>query len=157
MSDDIDVIKKKIKEAEGKTEPEKGVKNPLLSREKTKRKRKTAKPEEFHIEGYVLLMVSDTVFPFAFSFINNMLDSRVKISSSALQLNEKDFSKLEPLADQAAEFLTVHINPVVGFAIVSTFMYSNNLMIARMSAEAKLPKEEKADKPKRKKKLFNFN
>ena len=100
--------------------------------ERKKRKtRKTSKPDQFRIEGYILLMVSDTIFPNVFMFINNYFDKKNKIKASDMMLTEHQEKKLEPLADQAADFIAIHINPVAGFALVSCFMYTNNFMMLK--------------------------
>ena len=116
------------KSAEPKIEKDK----PFIETTKRKKKKGESSPDSFRIEGYILLLVTDTVFPFAFAFLNNMLDKKIKIDATELQLSEQDFNKLEPLADQAADYMAVNLNPVAGFLLVSTFMYGNNVMIARM-------------------------
>ena len=82
------------------------------------------------------MLVADTVFPFAFAGINNLLDKRHKIQAHKLALNDKDFAKLEPLADQAADYMAINLNPIAGFLLISTFMYGNNLLTLRMQIEA---------------------
>ena len=109
---------------------------PLFETTRKKKKRGESSPDSFRIEGYVLLLITDTVFPFAFAFVNNWIDKRIKITASELQLSEKDFDKLEPLADQATDYMSVGLNPLVGFALVSTFMYSNNLLLIRAEKES---------------------
>jgi hypothetical protein len=132
--DSFDELFEKIKTAEGKTGTG-SVKAPLVSKEAKKRKRNASSPDSFYIEGYILLMAVDTIFPFTFAWLNNIMSKQVKVSPTQLVLTEKDFTKLEPLANQAAEYLTFHINPVLGFALVSSFMYGNKLLIARMEIE----------------------
>jgi hypothetical protein len=111
--------------------------------EKTRRKKKKGEsdPDSFRIEGYVLLLIVDTVFPFSFAFLNNMLDKRLKVQANDLQLNDKDFSKLEPLADQAADYMAINLNPIAGFLMISTFMYGNNLLNVRFAMEANVEKK----------------
>jgi hypothetical protein len=84
-------------------------------------------------------MIIDTVFPFSISWLNNMFDKRVKVPATALMLNEKQRQELEPLADQAADYLAIHINPVAGFLLVTSFLYGNNLLQARIEIAATLP------------------
>ena len=128
---DFDELLGKIKDAEAppKAEP---IKKPLIEKTKKKRKRGESSSDSFRIEGYVLLLITDTVFPFTFAFINNLLDKKIKIDATDLQLAEKDFNKLEPLADQAADYMSINLNPIAGFLLISTFMYANNLIIVRM-------------------------
>lgn len=109
------------------------VEKPLIEKTKRKRKKGESSPDSFRIEGYVLLLVTDTIFPFGLAFLNNILDKKIKVDATDLQLNEKDFNKLEPIADQAADFMAVNLNPIAGFFLVATFMYSNNLIALRMS------------------------
>jgi hypothetical protein len=138
-TDELNELFKKVEQAEGKTKTEGGIKTPLFTTERKKRKRGESSPDSFRIEGYILLMVIDTVFPFSLSWLNNMFDKRVKVPATALMLNEKQQKELEPLADQAADFLAIHINPVAGFLLVTTFLYSSNLIQARMNIESTLP------------------
>ena len=77
-------------------------------------------------------MIVDTVFPFALSGINNLLDKRIKIQPQQLSLNDKDFEKLEPLADQAADYMNINLNPIAGFMPMAVFIYGNNLLNVRM-------------------------
>jgi hypothetical protein len=58
-----------------------------------------------------------------------------KLMASDLQLSEKDFNKLEPLADQAADYMSVNLNPIAGFFLVSAFMYTNNMIVIKMTVE----------------------
>jgi len=108
---------------------------PLFEQTKRKIKKGGSSPDSFRIEGYVLLLVTDTIFPFTLAFLNNLLDKKTKVKATDLQLNETDFKKLEPLADQAADYMSVNLNPIAGFLLVSTFMYSNNLLATRMQIE----------------------
>jgi hypothetical protein len=112
--------------------PKEKVDKPLIEKTKRKRKKGESSPDSFRMEGYVLLLLVDTVFPFALAWINNMLDKKVKVDSSDLILSEKDFAKLEPLADQAADYMAVNLNPIAGFFIVASFMYGNNLLTLRL-------------------------
>jgi hypothetical protein len=110
---------------------------PLFEKTRRKKKKGESSPDSFRVEGYVLLLVTDTIFPFAFAFINNALDKRVKVQADELQLADKDFAKLEPLADQAADYMSINLNPIAGFFLVAAFMYSNNLIMIRTSKEPK--------------------
>jgi hypothetical protein len=122
----------------GATPPEpKATKDkPLIEKTRKRAKKGESSPESFRIEGYVLLLITDTVFPFTFSFINNLMDKKIKVDAQDLQLTQKDFDKLEPLADQAANYMSINLNPIAGFLLVSTFMYSNNLIMIRTHKEA---------------------
>ena len=121
----------KIEAADIPVEKE-AVEKPLVEKTKRRRKKGESSAESFRVEGYVLLLVTDTIFPFSFAFLNNLLDKKVKVNASDLQLTEKDFNKIEPLADQAADFMAVNLNPIAGFFLIASFMYANNLLALRM-------------------------
>lgn len=110
---------------------------PLFESSKDKKKKGASDPNSFRVEGYILMLVVDTLFPFAFSTLNNMLDKRLKIKAHQLSLSEQDFAKLSPLADQAADYLAVNLSPVAGFFMVATFMYGSNLLNVRMQLDTK--------------------
>lgn len=97
--------------------------------DKTKRKpsRKRSKKNESEIEGYILLTVMDMLIPSGFILVNNMFTKK-KIKFGSLSLSEKQFQKLEPLADRAAESLQINSNPLTTFFIVGTVMYAGNFM-----------------------------
>lgn len=129
--DAFDELQEKIKSAETPKEKKK-VSKPLVEKTRKKKRKGESSPDSFRIEGYILLLITDTVFPFAFAGINNLLDRKIKIQSYQLQLNDKDFEKLEPLADQAADYMNINLNPIAGFILMTTFMYGNNLLNLRM-------------------------
>lgn len=134
QADQFDELLGKI---EGATAPpsQKKQRKPIIENTRKKAKKGQSSPDSFRVEGYILMLLVDTVFPFAFATINNMLDKRIKLQSHTLQLDEKDFKKLEPLADQAADYMAVNLNPIAGFFLVATFMYGNNVINVRMSLE----------------------
>ena len=133
-SADFDELMGKIGAASA-PEPKASKDKPLIEKTKRRRKKGESSPDSFMLEGYVLLLITDTIFPFTFAFINNMLDKKIKVDATDLQLTQKDFDKLEPLADQAANYMSINLNPIAGFLLVSTFMYSNNLIIVRNQKE----------------------
>jgi hypothetical protein len=127
-----------IKKIGGATVPPKKekVEKPFAERKTRKSKKGASDPEATRIEGFILLIAVDTLFPFALAFLNNMLDKKGKrIEPKDLQLDQKSFDKLEPLADQAADYLSFNINPVAGFFIASSLMYANNLIQIKMVKE----------------------
>jgi hypothetical protein len=136
-TDSFEELSARIKAAEAPKEKKIIPDDPLVTRTRRKKRKGQSDPDSFRIEGYILMLVTDTVFPFTFAFINNMLDKRHKIEAHRLSLDDKDFAKLEPLADQAADYMNVNLNPIAGFLLVSTFMYGNNLMNVRMQMTAK--------------------
>jgi hypothetical protein len=131
-TDDFDELLGKVKSASTGV-PKDETKQPLITKEKRKRKKGESSPDSFRIEGYILLLATDTAFPTILAFINNLVDKKHrKITADELRLAEKDFNKLEPLADQAADYMTVHLNPIAGFFIIATFMYANNIIAVKM-------------------------
>lgn len=141
--EDFEALQQRIASASA-PEPQKKQRRPGVEKTTRKKKKGQSDPDSFRIEGYILLLITDTVFPFAFAALNNMLDKRIKISAVDLQLDEKQMSKLEPLADQAADYMAINLNPIAGFFLMSTFMYGNNLLTLRMSFEVSMkPENEK--------------
>lgn len=141
--EDFEALQQRIASASA-PEPQKKTRRPGVEKTTRKKKKGQSDPDSFRIEGYILLLMTDTVFPFAFAALNNMLDKRIKISAVDLQLDEKQMSKLEPLADQAADYMAINLNPIAGFFLMSTFMYGNNLLTLRMSFEVSMkPENEK--------------
>lgn len=132
--DDFATLQQRI-EAASAPETAKPKRRPGVEKTTRKKKKGQSDPDSFRIEGYILLLITDTVFPFAFSSLNNILDKKLRIAASDLQLDEKQMSKLEPLADQAADYMAINLNPIAGFFLMSTFMYGNNLLNLRMSLE----------------------
>ena len=134
-TDEFDELLGKISGAEAGTPKEKVVK-PIITKEKRKRKKGESSADSFRIEGYILLLATDTLFPTLLAWINNFVDKKhKKLMASDLQLSQKDFDKLEPLADQAADYMSVNLNPIAGFFLVSAFMYTNNMIVIKMSNE----------------------
>ena len=134
-TDEFDELLGKISGAEAGTPKEKVVK-PIITKEKRKRKKGESSADSFRIEGYILLLATDTLFPTLLAWVNNMVDKKhKKLMASDLQLSEKDFNKLEPLADQAADYMSVNLNPIAGFFLVSAFMYTNNMIVIKMTVE----------------------
>ncbi|NMC99099.1 MAG: hypothetical protein GYA62_05200 [Bacteroidales bacterium] len=130
--DAFDELLGKIETAEAPAGETKKVK-PLIESTRSKTKRGKSSPDSTRIEGYVLLLIVDTVFPASFAMLNNMLDKRIKVRAEELALKEKDFKALEPLADQAADYMAINLNPVAGFFLIATFMYGSNLINVRMN------------------------
>jgi hypothetical protein len=122
---------KKIHDAQS-PEEKKPIDRPLIEGKKTRRKKGESSPDSFRFQGYLLLLIVDTIFPFALSFINNLFDKKMKIQPTDLKLSQSDWKELEPLADQAADYININISPIAGFFIMSAFMYGNNLISFRM-------------------------
>jgi hypothetical protein len=112
------------------TDPEPS-KETIIKRTREKKVKGKSDPDSFRIEGYILLVVMDTVFPLSIAVLNNLFDKKIKMEASDLKMDSKDMKSIEPLADQCADYLTIKMNPVTGFILVSTFLYANNYILAR--------------------------
>lgn len=129
--DTFDELLGKVKSAEIPIDGKKREK-PLFESTRQRAKRGKTSPDTMQIEGYILLLVIDTVYPAALAMVNNMLDKKLKIQAHQLSLKPEQWKALEPLADQAAAYLAINLNPIAGFILISTFMYGNNLIAVRM-------------------------
>jgi hypothetical protein len=132
----------KIKSSTYTQENKKGATKPLLERKQKKISKTQSDPNSFRVGGYMLLLVTDTAFPFLFSYIHNMFEKRFSMQFDELQLEEKQMDELTMLANQAADYLSININPVAGFIIMSAFMYGQNFFILRSQKVAMLPEAE---------------
>lgn len=131
---DIDELERQLSEARNinfENNTIEGEEKPLITRERKKRAKKDSKPDSFKLEGYILLMLVDSIFPLAISFLNNWLSKTVKVTSEELSLTDAQLKKLEPLADQAADYLSFNVNPVAGFFLVTSLSYASNLTMLR--------------------------
>jgi hypothetical protein len=130
-TDDFDELLGKVAEAGSQPKAESKLKEPV-TRTRRKNKKGASSPDSFHVSGYILLLAIDTVMPNAMAFINNMIDKKHdKINPGDLRLSEKDMQEIEPLADQAADYLTFNLNPVAGFFIAAAFLYTNNIIAVK--------------------------
>jgi hypothetical protein len=129
---DFDELLGKIKGAEAPSPKSEKKEASIFEKKKRKSKKGESDPDSFRMQGYLLLLATDTIFPAALSFANNMLDKKHKISVAELKLNDRDFASLEPIADQAADYMSININPIAGFFIMASFLYANNIIILKM-------------------------
>lgn len=98
--------------------------------EKKKRDKKgKAIDDSFQIEGYILLMLMDMLFPLAISFIVGFV-AKKNIKASDLQLDDEALKRLEPLADQCAKQLSVNVSPITGFFVLSGIFYTQKTVLA---------------------------
>lgn len=140
-TDESELIEQALRNAQqGNFNESNGVEesNGIVKIERKKRGKKESKPDSFRLEGYVLLMLVDTILPFAFSFIHNMMSKQIKIESNEIGLTDIQLKKVEPLADQCADYLSFNMNPVAGFFITTSLMYVNNLMALRSFKNAEI-------------------
>ena len=145
--DSHDELFEAIKNAKSSNQTQEASK-PLVEKKNRKIGKKESNPDSFRLQGYVLMLIINTIFPFLFSFLNNMFEKRFKIDVHELKLSDRDFKELEPLADAAADYIAVNINPVAGFMIVSAFMYGGQFVSIRSIKLAELPIESRNPKPK---------
>ena len=127
--DEIDGFEKlteEIENAQEIKEKEEGAIKPPIKRTRAKKKRGESDPDYFRIEGYILLVACDVVFPGIMVLLNNKILKRQKIDIEQLQLDEKEGKKLEPLANQCADYLMIHMNPIWGFTITAGILYGNH-------------------------------
>ena len=81
-TDEFDELLGKISGAEAGTPKEKVVK-PIITKEKRKRKKVESSADSFRIEGYILLLATDTLFPTLLAWVNNRRTSYTKSRSTA--------------------------------------------------------------------------
>ena len=136
----LNELEEKIKEAKG-FEQTKEKSKPLVERKRKKISKTNSDPDTFRINGYILLLVVDTVFPFAFTMIHNMFEKRFRIENNDISLNDKQQKELEPLANQAADYMQINVNPIAGFFITTGLMYGANMFAFRSSIIAELPRQ----------------
>ena len=129
---DFDELLGKIKGAEAPSPKSASKEPPLFERKKRKAKKGESDPNSFRMQGYLLLLGVDTLFPAILSFANNMLDKKHKLTTAEIKLNDADFKSLEPLADQAADYMSINLNPIAGFFIMSSLLYANNIITLKM-------------------------
>jgi len=128
--DSIEDLRNQIKDLDVETVQSKVPKKPIVERKKTQRRgRKKNQPDSFQVEGYVILMVIDTLIPSILVAGNNMFNKKFKLKTTDLQFSPEQWKQVEPIADQAAEFLTININPVAGLFIVSGIFYGSNYLV----------------------------
>ncbi len=68
------------------------------------------------IDGYMLLIITDTIFPLGISFFMKKFLKK-DVSVKDIKLTAEEFTKLEPIADKTAEYLSLNMNPLLVFAL----------------------------------------
>lgn len=108
------------------TAPKTGLVTITQEPKKPKATRKTRKKKEdiSYIEGYILLVVADILFPTAFVFLFNMFSKKRKIDFGEMTLTPEEEEKLQPLADKAAEHMQVKMSPVAMLGISMAVVYA---------------------------------
>ncbi len=95
-----------------------------------KRKRRSRQPKidsEGLVTGYLLLFVTNMVFPQLASFVFNTTSKKQQVDSKAIALNDEQLTELRPIADAAADYIQVKINPLVLFGVMTSVMYTSNI------------------------------
>jgi hypothetical protein len=128
-ANEFDELIGKISDSEAPRTPP-STEQPIIRRTRKKVDKKGT-AESTYLQGYILLVIVDTAYPFGLSWLNNLMDKKIKVKVEELKLTPQQFKELEPVADQAAQYLEININPVASFFLVSSFMYANNLIMAR--------------------------
>lgn len=129
----FDEIQQQLNNATSFDEVENQTATPLLTKEKRGRKGEKLE-DKFVIEGYILLLLVDIVFPFALSMIVRIV-AKKDVQMVDIQLDDKAMKRLEPLADACAKQLSVNMSPITGFFIVSALLYAQNVSIAIQKAK----------------------
>lgn len=75
------------------------------------------------VTGYILLLVLDVAIPNLLAFL---IFRKKKIDITKIQLTPKQLRELEPIADQAAKYLNLQINPLLVLIASMGAMYMNN-------------------------------
>lgn len=121
---------KKVEINGGDTPPEyfatDGEGKPLIEKTRKKKTKRESSPDSFRIEGFILLIAVDVIFPTAIKFLNDKILKKQGVPLDNLRMTDEQMKKIEPLANQAADYMQVHINPITGFFIASGFVYTNN-------------------------------
>lgn len=84
-------------------------------------------PQRSLISGFMLLMVADALIPSLFSFVYSKVKGK-KIDSRKLRLSKQEREEMRELADEAAKFMLLSLNPVSQLAIVMGAMYFGKIM-----------------------------
>lgn len=86
------------------------------------------------IDGALFLMLIDLVIPLLITMLNNNF-ATTQIKVEDLQMTEKQKRDLTPVADQAARYLTLKMNPVWLLCICMAGIYGLNFMAAKLTAK----------------------
>lgn len=92
-------------------------------------------PASSLIDGGLLILLMDILFPLVIMFLHNRFAKAGKISVESLQLSDKQKADLKPVADAAAQRLTLQMNPVWLLVVSMGGIYGINYMTARLEAE----------------------
>lgn len=100
--------------------------------EKKPRKKRRGRQPKVDIDGlvtgYLLLFVVNMIIPTLAVFVIGQTTSKYEIDVNRVKLNEEQLSELRPIADAAAEHLQMKINPLVLFGVMTSVMYTGNII-----------------------------
>jgi hypothetical protein len=98
------------------------------------------------INGYMLLAMSDFIFPLGLKFLYGFFDVRAKqIDINDVKLSPEQKEALMSSADAVAQYIFQKANPLVIFSICMALFYGTNFMTA-LNNIPKQPKPEKIKK-----------
>ena len=98
------------------------------------------------INGYMLLAMSDFIFPLGLKFLYGFFDVRAKqIDINDVKLSPEQKEALMSSADAVAQYIFQKANPLVVFSICMALFYGTNFMTALNN----IPKQPKPDKLKK--------
>lgn len=98
------------------------------------------------INGYMLLAMSDFIFPLGLKFLYGFFDVRAKqIDINDVKLSPEQKEALMSSADAVAQYIFQKANPLVVFSICMALFYGTNFMTA-LNNIPKQPKPEKLKK-----------
>jgi hypothetical protein len=98
---------------------------------KTRKKRRSRQPKvdvDGLVTGYLLLFVVNMIVPTLAAFVVGQASSKYEIDANRVKLNEEQLSELRPIADAAADHLQMKINPLVLFGVMTSVMYTGNIV-----------------------------
>lgn len=97
------------------------------------------------INGYMLLAMSDFIFPLGLKFLYGFFDVRAKqIDINDVKLSPEQKEALMSSADAVAQYIFQKANPLVVFSICMALFYGTNFMTALNN----IPKQQKPEKLK---------
>jgi hypothetical protein len=104
-----------------------------------------AQPKEFSpsenvvISGALIMLMLNIVLPVAIKTTAKIVFKK-NLDSDILKLSKKESDELSPLAEQAAAYLNLKVNPVTAFVLAITSVYTAKVI----EASTTKPKEENA-------------
>jgi hypothetical protein len=117
-----------------------------FSEKETVQKVEQIDEQKIIINGYMLLAMSDFIFPLGLKFLYGFFDVRAKqIDINDVKLSPEQKEALMSSADAVAQYIFQKANPLVVFSICMALFYGTNFMTALNN----IPKQPKPDKIKK--------